>query len=165
MSDVSRVIVPLRVLLILLFLGLIVGELLSFPGEFSEMARKAPELGILPWVLLGVAEAGLASGQIVIVCTWRLLTLIRSDRIFREEAFVWVDVIVGTVGVAWLLLAGAAISLTSVIYFTPQTRDPGIPIMLFGMVLTGAVIVLTLVVMRTLLRKASTLRAELEEVI
>jgi hypothetical protein len=103
--------------------------------------------------------------QIVIVCTWVLLGKVRSDRIFSAESFVWVDVIVWTMTVGWLLLAGVAASLTAYLYFTPELRDPGMPILLFGLVLTGGVVVLTVVVMRALLRQAASLRSELEEVI
>ena len=103
--------------------------------------------------------------QIVIVCTWRLLTLVRSDRIFSEKSFAWVDVIVWTMAMAWLLLAGVAAYLVAVIYFTPELRDPGTPILLFGMALIGGVVVLVIVVLRALLRQATTLRTDLEEVI
>jgi len=103
--------------------------------------------------------------QIVTVCTWRLLTLVRSDRIFSEESFVWVDVIVWTMVVAWLLLATLSAYLVAIIYFTPQLRDPGTPILLTGMVLIGGVVVLTIVVLRALLRQATVLRTDLEEVI
>ncbi|PWC03511.1 DUF2975 domain-containing protein [Agromyces badenianii] len=165
MQKIDRVVVPLRVLLVLVFAGLLVAQLLSLPGQFSHMAAENPELGFIPWLLLILALLEAVCFQIVIVCTWRLLTLVGSDRIFSEEAFVWVDAIVWAMVVAWLLLAGVAAYLVSVIYFTPELRDPGVPIALTGMVLIGGVMVLTMVVMRALLRQATVLRSDLEEVI
>lgn len=40
------------------------------------------------------AVVGLLCVQVVIVCTWRLLDMVRADRIFSQAAFRWVDGIV-----------------------------------------------------------------------
>jgi hypothetical protein len=165
MQKMDWVVIPLRALLVLVFLGLLVAQFLSLPGEFRQQADEHPEAGFLPWLLLTFAILEVVCIQIVIVCTWRLLTLVRSDRIFSEESFVWVDVIVWTMVVAWLLLATLSAYLVAIIYFTPQLRDPGTPILLTGMVLIGGVVVLTIVVLRALLRQATVLRTDLEEVI
>jgi hypothetical protein len=165
MSNLGRVIIPLRILLVLLFAGFVVAESLSVPGQFSHLAQENPELGAWPWVLMALGILLLVGFQIVIVCTWRLLSMVRADRIFSPESFAWVDVIVWTMTIGWLVLAGVFAALTAYIYFTPELRDPGTPILLFGLVLTGGVVVLTVIVMRALLRQATTLRSELEEVI
>jgi hypothetical protein len=165
MQKMDWVVIPLRALLVLVFLGLLVAQFLSLPGEFRQQADEHPEAGFIPWLLLTFAILEVVCIQIVIVCTWRLLTLVRSDRIFSQESFVWVDVIVWTMVGAWLLLASLSASLIAVIYFTPELRDPGTPILLTGMTLIGGVVVLTIVVLRALLRQATVLRADLEEVI
>jgi hypothetical protein len=165
MQKIDRVVVPLRVLLAMVFVGLLVAQVMSLPGEFSQMARENPGMGFIPWLLLTVAILELLCFQIVIVCTWRLLTLVRADRIFSEESFIWVDVIAWAMAAAWLLLAGVCAYLVAVIYFTPELRDPGTPILLTGMVLVGGVVVLTVVVLRALLRQATVLRTDMEEVI
>jgi hypothetical protein len=165
MQKMDWVVVPLRVLLVLVFIGLVVAQTLSLPGEFSQMARENPEAGFIPWLLLTFAILEVLCFQIVIICTWRLLTLVRADRIFSEKAFAWVDVIVWTMATAWVLLAAVAAYLVAVIYFTPELRDPGTPILLIGMTLIGGVVVLTVMVLRALLRQATVLRTDLEEVI
>ena len=165
MQKMDWVVVPLRVLLVLVFAGLLVAQIMSLPGEFRQMAAENPDAGFIPWLLLTFAILEVLCFQIVIVCTWRLLTLVRADRIFSDESFVWVDVIVWAVAAAWVLLAGVSAYLVGVIYFTPELRDPGTPILLTGMVLIGAVVVLTVVVLRALLRQATVLRSDLEEVI
>lgn len=165
MRTFDRVVVPLRVLLVLVFAGLLVAQVLSLPGEFSQTARENPEAGAVPWLILTVAILVLVCFQIVIVCTWRLLSLVRSNRIFSTESFAWVDAIVWAVAAAWALVATLSAYLVAVIYFTPEIRDPGTPIMLTGLVLIGAVIVLTMVVLRALLRQATVLQSDLEEVI
>ncbi|HEY6799719.1 MAG TPA: DUF2975 domain-containing protein [Agromyces sp.] len=165
MQKIDRVVVPLRVLLVLVFIGLVVAQVMSLPGEFSQMARENPESGFIPWLLLAFAIVEILCFQVVIVCTWRLLTLVRSDRIFSTEAFAWVDGIVWSMVVAWLLLAAVAAYLVGIIYFTPELRDPGTPILLTGMVLIGGVVLLTVIVLRALLRQATVLRSDMEEVI
>lgn len=165
MQKIDWVVIPLRVLLVLVFVGLIVAQFLSLPGEFSQMARENPESGFIPWLLLTFAILEVLCFQIVIVCTWRLLTLVRSDRIFSEESFIWVDVISWTMAAAWVLLAGVSAYLIGVIYFTPELRDPGTPILLTGMTLIAGVVVLAVVLMRALLHQAAALRSEMEEVI
>lgn len=165
MQKIDRVVVPLRVLLVLVFVGLLVAQVMSFPGEFSQMARENPEAGFIPWLLLAGAILEAACFQVVIVCTWRLLTLVRADRIFSEKSFVWVDVIVGAMAAGWVLLAGVSALLIGIIFFSPELRDPGTPILLIGMTLIAGVMVLTVVVLRALLRQAAALRADMEDVI
>ncbi|WP_240721504.1 DUF2975 domain-containing protein [Pseudarthrobacter sp. NamE5] len=96
--------------------------------------------------------------QVVIVCVWRLLTLVQRHRIFTPASLRWVDVITWTFVLAWLLLAVMAASLVAYIYFTPELRDPGTPSVLIGITLIGAVLVLLIVVMRDLLRNSPSAR-------
>jgi hypothetical protein len=165
MTQLSRVIVPLRILLVMLFIGLLVAQIMSIPGEFRQMAEEAPETGALPWVLMTFGIVEMACLQVVIACTWRLLTLVTADRIFSPESHVWVDVMVATLVVGWALMFGVFSSVAAYIYFTPELRDPGTPILLFGIGLITTVVVLTVIVLRTLLRQATALRTELEDVI
>ncbi|TCC48783.1 DUF2975 domain-containing protein [Kribbella capetownensis] len=159
MNLVDRVVVPLRILLVMLFAGLVFAQALSMPGQFAYMAREEPDLAYLRWPLTIWSILGLLCVQVVIVCTWQLLTMVKADRIFTEDAFVWVDAILWALSAAWVLL------FAGFVYLGWLANDPGLPIVLFGMVLTGAVLVLLMVVMRALLRRATTLRADMEAVI
>jgi hypothetical protein len=165
MQKIDWVVVPLRVLLVLVFVGLVVAQVMSLPGEFSQMARENPEAGFIPWLLLTFSILEALCFQIVIVCTWRLLTLVTADRIFSRESFAWVDVIAWTMAAAWVLLAAVSAYLIGVIYFTPELRDPGTPILLTGVTLIAGVVMLTVVLMRALLHQAAALQSDLEEVI
>jgi DUF2975 family protein len=159
MNLADRVVVPLRVLLVMLFAGLVVAQAMSMPGQFAYMAKENPDLAYLRWPLTIWAIVELLCIQVVIVCTWKLLTMVKADRIFTEDAFAWVDAILWALGAGWVLLFGVFI------YLGWLANDPGLPILLFGMVLTGAVLVLLMVVMRALLRRAATLRSDMEAVI
>ena len=155
----------LRVLLVLLFAALLVGQVMSLPGQFASMASEEPDLAFLRWPLTVLGVLGLLCVQVVVVCTWKLLTMVKADRIFSKEAFAWVDGIVWAITAGWLLLLAASGALVVTIYFTPELRDPGLPMVLFGMVLVGGVVVLLMVVLRALLRQAATLQTDMDAVI
>jgi hypothetical protein len=65
--------------------------------------------------------------------------------------------------VGWVLLIVVSGFVSGFLEVTPRLRDPGLPILLVGMVLVGGVVVLTKAVMRALLA-GSALRADLEAV-
>ena len=159
MQKVRRVVVPLRILLACAFAALVVGQLLSLPVSFAAMAEESPDRASLRWPLTVFAVLELACVQVVIVCTWRLLTMVEDDRIFSERSLVWVDAIVGAIAVGWLLLLGMSTYLASI------ADAPGLPAVLMVMVLAGAVLGLLMVVMRALLQQAITLRTDMEAVI
>ncbi|WP_298457083.1 DUF2975 domain-containing protein [uncultured Cellulomonas sp.] len=165
MNLTHNVVGLLRVLLVLLFAACVVGQTLSVPGQFSDVGQGSGAMAGLRWPLTVVGVLELLCVQVVIVCTWKLLTMVKADRIFSRDAFVWVDGIVWAITAAWLLLAGIATALTVVIYVTPELRDPGTPMLLFGLVLVGGVVVMLMIVMRALLRQAAALRTDMDAVI
>lgn len=155
----------LRVLLVLLFLATVVGQTLSWPGKFAYLAREDPDLAHLRWPLTAVAVLVLLGVEVVIVCIWKLLTLITAGRIFSTDAFAWVDTIVWSLATAWVLLLAGSLAIVVTIYITPELRDPGMPMLLAGVVLAAGVPALLMIVMRTLLRQAAALRTDLDAVI
>src|SRR5262245_35843167 len=140
MSIVRRAIGPLRVLLVLFFAQLVVFQFLSMPGQFAHMAKEDPDFGTLRWPLTAIAVLGILCIQVVVVCTWRLLGMVQREQIFTPEAIRWVDVMIGAVGVGWLVFAGAAL------YAITQADDPGGPMVLLLVVLATAVAELLLMV-------------------
>jgi hypothetical protein len=158
-------VVLLRVFLASLFAFLVLMQAFSLPGMFSYRAQQTPTLAPVSWSMLAFFELEVLCFQLVIVCTWKLLTMVEKDRIFSDASMAWVNGIVWSFAAAWLILVAESAFVTGIIYFTPQLRDPGTPILLFGIVLVGAVLVLLLVILRALLRQATTLRTEMEQVI
>ncbi len=123
------------------------------------MAKESPEQAYLRWPLTAFFVLELVCVQFVIVSTWKLLTLVQRDHIFTEGSLKWVDAIVGAIAVAWVLLLGFFL------YFGFTADDPGFPMMLSLPLVGGAVLGLLMLVMRALLRQATTLRTEMETVI
>jgi len=149
----------LKVMLVVAFALLVLFQTVSLPGQFAHMAAEQPDLAYLRWPMTAFAVVELVCVQVVIVATWKLLALVEADRIFSEEALRWVDAIVRAIATAWVLLLGVFL------YVGFGADDPGLPLMLFLLVVAGAVLGLLMVVMRALLRQATTLRADMEAVI
>lgn len=154
-----RAVAPLRVFLVLLFGILVMFQTFSLPGQFAHMAQESPDQAYLRWPLTAVSVFWLLCIQVVIVSTWKLLTLVKNDRIFSDAALAWVDAIVWAIVAAWVVLLGVFL------YVGFHASDPGLPLLLFLMLVGVAVLGLLMVVMRALLRQATTLRTDMEAVI
>ncbi|HZA73624.1 MAG TPA: DUF2975 domain-containing protein [Propionibacteriaceae bacterium] len=159
MFNEQRAVTPLRVFLVLLFGVLVVFQVVSLPGQFAYMAREDPEHAYLRWPATAVTVFWVLCIQVVIVCTWQLLTLVKKDRIFTDDSLRWVNGIVWAIAAAWVVLAGAFL------YIGFNARDPGLPLLLFLMVVGVTVLGLLMIVMRALLRQATSLRTDMEAVI
>ncbi|MEX5270667.1 DUF2975 domain-containing protein [Kocuria sabuli] len=159
MSVEHRAVAPLRVFLVLLFGILVLFQVMSLPGQFAHMAQESPEMAHLRWPLTAVTVFWVLCAQVVIVATWKLLTLVKNDRIFSTASLVWVDAIVWAIGAAWAVLLGVFL------YVGFNADDPGLPLLLFLMLTGVTVLGLLMVVMRALLRQATTLRSDMEAVI
>ncbi|HYI56898.1 MAG TPA: DUF2975 domain-containing protein [Microlunatus sp.] len=154
-----RAVLPLRICLVVLFVILVVLQVMSFPGQFAYMARQNPDDAYLRWPLTALAAYWLLCAEIVVIATWRLLSLVTSDRIFSESSFRWVNAIIAAIGAAWLVLAALWL------WVGWHADDPGVPLLMFLLVVGLAVFGLLMIVMRSLLRQATNLRTDMEAVI
>lgn len=159
MKHLRLAVVPLRILLAMTFVALVVAEAMSFPGMFAHMAEESPEFSRVRWPLLAVCELGMICVQVVIVSTWRLLTMVNEDRVFSRASLVWVDAIVWSTGVAWLLLFGLFVMVLA------TSDDPGNPFAALLVLLPATAFALLMVVLRALLLQATALRTDMEAVI
>ena len=143
----------------LLFGILVVFQTMSLPGQFAYMAQEDPEHAYLRWPATAVTVFWALCIQVVIVSTWKLLTLVKNDRIFTDASLVWVNAIVWAIAAAWVVLVGV------LLYVGFNANDPGLPLLLFLMSVGVTVLGLLMLVMRTLLQQATTLRTDMEAVI
>jgi hypothetical protein len=160
MMTEQRAVLTLRVFLVVLFGVLLLLQVMSLPGQFEHMAEESPESSYLRWPLTAISVFWVLCVQVVIVATWKLLTLVQNDRIFSEDSVVWVDVIVWAIAAAWVVLLGVFLYFG---FFLAD--DPGLPLLMFLLLVGVAVLGLLMVVMRALLRQATTLRTDMEAVI
>ncbi|MEU4400426.1 MULTISPECIES: DUF2975 domain-containing protein [Micromonospora] len=154
-----RAVAALRVFLVVLFGVLVMFQVFSLPGQFAHMAQESPEDAYLRWPATIVTVFWVLCVQVVIVATWQLLNLVKNDRIFTEASLKWVDAIVWAIAAAWAVLVGVFL------YVGFNANDPGLPLLLFLLTVGVTVLGLLMVVMRALLRQATTLRTDMEAVI
>jgi hypothetical protein len=112
--------------------------------------------GVL-YSILGIAT--LACLELALVAVWVLLGMVRRDAIFDERAFRWVSVITAA-GLAAALLVAVFCA-----HFGELDDAPGMILVGGGVGLAGVSFALLMTVMRGLLRKATLLRRELDEVV
>ena len=121
-----------------------------------------------------ILELGLAAFQVVAVCVWKLLTLVRKGRVFSHAAFRYVDVVIGACVAAAVLTFG--LSLIAGVSARATTGEdeiaPGMILLVGGLSVVIAGIALIVLVLRQLLAQAidrdteaSRLQSELDEVI
>ncbi|MFF7377600.1 DUF2975 domain-containing protein [Streptomyces massasporeus] len=126
-----------------------------------------PPYGPFTTPYAAVAIAGVVCDRVALVAVWMLQTMVRRDAIFTPRAFRWADVVIGASAVATALALGAAGHLA-----VAEIPSPG-----DGMdvesalaastaaVAVGAAFATLMVVMRSLLRKATSLQSEMVAVV
>jgi NADH:ubiquinone oxidoreductase subunit 6 (subunit J) len=152
-------VIALRIVLVGAFLLLLLFQVMSLPGQFAHMAAENQERAYLQWPLTIFGILEVACVQVVIVSTWKLLTMVKQDQIFSRRAFVWVDAIMWAIAAAWTMLA----VFSAIVVLNAD--DPGVPLLLILMLAAGAAVGLVVVVLRALLRQAADLRSDMEAVI
>lgn len=166
MLTMRRAVAPLGVLLALLFAVVTAGQVailaLVLPRMPELTAGDPPAAVALDWTMVVVAALGLLCVQLVIACTGKLLTLVAHDRIFHAGALPWVDAIVWAIVAAWVLLLGATVPVFA---YAELDDAPGLGALHLLLLLVGAAVGLLMIVMRALLRQATTLRTDMEAVI
>ncbi|WP_207392570.1 DUF2975 domain-containing protein [Aeromicrobium sp. IC_218] len=158
------VVLALRVLLALTLVGLVLGLVMSVPGQIFGGPDDG-DLSPVRWPVFLALEVGVLCLMVIVVCTWRLLSMVQADRIFSRDAFRWVDAIVWAAVGGWLCMVTIAGTVGVFLYVTPELRDPGLPLLLGGLSVASGGVVLLLVVMRALLCQATTLRSDMDAVI
>ncbi|PSL52228.1 Protein of unknown function (DUF2975) [Saccharothrix carnea] len=159
MVTTHRAVAALRVFLVLMFGVLVLFQVMSLPGQFRHMAQESPDMAYLRWPLTAVTVFWVLCVQVVIVCIWKLLTLVEKDRIFSEASLRWVDAIVWAIGAGWVVF------VVVFLFVGFNADDPGVPLEMSLMAIGIAVVGLLIVVMRALLRQATALRSDMESVI
>jgi len=158
-------ILALRIVIAMVLAGSLFVQLWMVPLLSTDLveagAPDGPRIALLVIVVLGILCA-----QVVAVCVWRLLTMVRRGTVFSHGAFRFVDVIFGAIAAAAVLMFGIAVILA------PGDIAPGVVLLICGAALMIGGVALVVLVMRTLLAQAvardveaAGLRAELDEVI
>ena len=126
------------------------------------------EDGSLPMIPLRlIVLLGVVAGQVIVVCVWRLVTMVRRGTVFSHAAFRYVDIVIGAIVTAALVwFAVTAINAPG------QRADPGVTLIMGGVGVAILGVALIVLVLRMLLTQAvardveaTQMQAELDEVI
>ena len=145
------------------------GTVLVQAGMVWTLATGSdPENGTRPLTAFRVFTiVGLVAIQVIVVCVWRLVAMVRRGTVFSHAAFCYVDIVIGSIVAAALVwFAVTAVNAPG------QRADPGVSVIMAGIGLGLLGVALIVYLLRTLLAQAlardveaTQLRAELDEVI
>ncbi|WP_217237630.1 DUF2975 domain-containing protein [Streptomyces sp. AC555_RSS877] len=155
-------VLALRAVLVMLLAGSLGVQAVMVPLlalDMGDFDRRTPVLVI---VVLGMVTV-----QVVLVCVWRLVTMVRRGTVFSHAAFRYVHIVIGAMVTAALLVFALGVVLAP-----GEAVAPGIVLLLGGIALGVLGVALIVLVLRMLLAQAvardveaAQLQAELAEVI
>ena len=155
-----RVTLALKTLIAAMLVILVFSQIVVIPAVARGTAEHNPDLAYLEVPGIIGATLFLAAVELVLICIWRLLSLVRTEQIFSPKAFVWIDVIIGT-----FVFAGLLIGASLVVLALGRAVNPSITLLGVLGVVVGGALALLVVVMRGLLTKALQLEQDLSEVV
>ena len=155
----------LRAVLVVVLTGTVFVQALLV---WALVSGSDPEGGSLPLTPLRVITIlGLVTIEVIGVCVWRLVTMVRRGTVFSHAAFRYVDVIIGAI-VAAALVWFAVTALNA----PGQRDDPGVTLIMGGIGVAILGVALIVLVLRMLLAQAvardveaAQMQAELDDVI
>ncbi|MFJ4616882.1 DUF2975 domain-containing protein [Streptomyces sp. NPDC088812] len=132
-----------------------------------DLDGLAADVAYLRTPLLVIVVLGVLALEVVLVCVWRLVTMVRRGTVFSDAAFRYVDVVTGAFVAAALLVFALAVVLAP-----GEAVAPGVVLLVCGASLAVLGVALIVLVLRMLLAQAvardveaSRMQAELAEVI
>ncbi|MGA4948169.1 DUF2975 domain-containing protein [Streptomyces lydicamycinicus] len=149
-----------------ILLGLF-GQIVVLPTTAADEVDRFPPYAPFAAPYVTVAIAGIACVQVALVAVWMLLTMVERDAIFTPRAFRWVDTIIGCSLVATLLAIGVTghLALTDIPSPSDGMEVLGALAAATASVGVGAAFAMLIVIMRSLLHKATELQTEIAEVV
>lgn len=150
----------LQVLIVVLLGLLIASQILVIPEVARITAARNPDVAQLEIPGVIGAVVFLALVEVTLVCIWFLLSLVQADRIFRVEAFRYVDVILTA-----LISAGVLILASYIVIVASRAVSLSLTLLAVLGIVVSAALALLVVVLRGLLRKALELEQDLSEVV
>ncbi|MFF7264086.1 DUF2975 domain-containing protein [Streptomyces sp. NPDC008159] len=157
----------LRVVIAVLLAGSVLVQGVMVPLLAADLDDLDPDMAQVRTPVLVIVVLGVVTVQAVLVCVWRLVTMVRRDTVFSHAAFRYVHGVIGA-----MVAASALVFALGVVLAPGEAVAPGIVLLLGGVSLAVLGVALIVLVLRLLLAKAvardieaARMRAELAEVI
>jgi hypothetical protein len=158
-------VLALRAVMVMLFAGSVLAQtvMVAMPAGVIEGGALADRRT----AVLVITALGVVTVEVVLVCVWRLVTMVRRETVFSHAAFRYVHLVIGAFVAAALLVFALGVVLAP-----GEAVAPGVVVLLGGVSLAVFGVALIVLVLRVLLAQAlardveaSRLGAELAEVI
>lgn len=164
------VIRTLRVVLGIALAGSVVVQVVIVGLLWWDTDNEPTGIGVS---LAVIGVLGVVTLQVIAVCIWRLLTMVRRGTVFSHAAFRFVDLVIGALAAGAVLMLSIAVVARFANHAVPEDEvAPGLVALVCGFALVIAGVALVVYVMRTLLAQAVALdsearhlQSELDEVI
>lgn len=160
-------VLALRAVLAMLLTGSVFVQAVMVPLLAADLDGLDPEYAYLRAPLLLIVFLGVVTVEVVLVCVWRLVTMVRRGTVFTHAAFRHVHVVIGAVVAAALLVFTLGALLAP-----GEAVAPGVVLLVGGAGVAVLGVALVVFVLRMLLAQAvardveaTQMRAELNEVI
>lgn len=157
-------VIALRIVLVMTLAGSLFVQAVMLPLVWVDLDGAPSWLRVS---LVALAFLGIVTVQVVAVCVWRLLTLVRRGTVFSDASFRYVDIVFVAV-----LVASTLTFTTGVVLAPGEAVAPGVVLLIGGLGVLIAGVALVVRVLRALLAQAvardveaSRMRAELDEVV
>ncbi|MDG9712592.1 DUF2975 domain-containing protein [Streptomyces sp. DH10] len=157
----------LRVVLVVLLAGSLFVQGVMVPLLAIDMNGLKPEYAYLRMPILVILVLGVVTAQVVLVCVWRLVTMVRRGTVFSIAAFRYVHIVIGA-----FVAAACLVFALGVVLAPGEAVAPGVVLLLGGVGVAVLGVALVVLVLRMLLAQAvardieaARMQAELEEVI
>lgn len=166
-------VLALRAVLVVLLAGSLFVQTVMVPLLAIDLTELDAPIAYLRIPFLVITVLGIGTVQVVLVCVWRLVTMVRRGTVFSHAAFRYVHIIIGAIVAAAILTFALAVLLASANRAAPgDVVAPGIVLLICGIVVATLGVALVVLVLRMLLAQAvardaeaAQLQAELNEVI
>ncbi|MDT9682885.1 DUF2975 domain-containing protein [Streptomyces sp. TRM76323] len=157
----------LRAVLVALLAGSLFVQSVMVPLLAVDLEEVGGDLGHLRVPIVVIVLLGIVAAQVVLVCVWRLVTMVRRGTVFSHAAFRYVHIVIGAMVAAALLVFALGVVLAP-----GEAVAPGVVLLVGGVGVAVLGVALVVLVLRMLLAQAvardaeaARMQAELEEVI
>jgi hypothetical protein len=160
-------VLALRAVLVALLAGSVFVQAVMVPLIAIDLDELEPDVAYPPALFAVIMVLGIVTVQVVLVCVWRLVTMVRRGTVFSHAAFRYVHVVIGA------LVAAALLLFTLGVLLAPgEAVAPGVVLLIGGAAMAVLGVALVVLVLRRLLAQAvardteaAQMQAELEDVI
>ncbi|MFD6417727.1 DUF2975 domain-containing protein [Streptomyces sp. NPDC060194] len=160
-------VLALRAVLVALLAGSLFVQTVMVPLLAADLRGLNADHDHLRTPLLVVPVLFLLAVEVVLVCVWRLVTMVRRGTVFSPAAFRYVDTVIGAVAAAALPVFALGVALAP-----GEAVAPGVVLLIGGVGVAVLGVALIVLVLRALLAQAvardteaARMQAELDEVI